>query len=234
MAPVLCRGQSVTRACAQLCPTVCDSRDCGRPGSSDHGIFQARMLEWAARFLLQRIFPTQGSNPCLLHWQVDSLPLSHCMSSFTKQNTVQESSFIIVFFLRDPLLLLYFFLSGILYYYYYFFPSGSSLRRYGTTVSFLFFFFDVDHFFKKYIECVTILLLLFMLWFFGLEACGVLASPPGMEPSPPCTERWSLNHWTTEEVPRVIFKGFPSNIEFKMKVLYLNVTYLKSPLTWLP
>jgi len=27
--------------------------------------------------LLQRIFPTQGSNPCLLHWQVDSLALSH-------------------------------------------------------------------------------------------------------------------------------------------------------------
>ena len=23
------------------------------------------------------IFPTQGLNPCLLHWQVDSLPLSH-------------------------------------------------------------------------------------------------------------------------------------------------------------
>ena len=23
------------------------------------------------------IFPTQGSNPCLLHWQVGSLPLSH-------------------------------------------------------------------------------------------------------------------------------------------------------------
>ena len=28
-------------------------------------------------FLLQRIFPTQGSNPHLLHWQADSLPLSH-------------------------------------------------------------------------------------------------------------------------------------------------------------
>ena len=31
-------------------------------------------------FLLQGIFPTQESNPCLLchlHWQVDSLPLSH-------------------------------------------------------------------------------------------------------------------------------------------------------------
>ena len=29
------------------------------------------------RFLLQRIFLTQGSNPCLLHWQANSLPLSH-------------------------------------------------------------------------------------------------------------------------------------------------------------
>ena len=28
-------------------------------------------------FLLQGIFLTQGSNPRLLHWQADSLPLSH-------------------------------------------------------------------------------------------------------------------------------------------------------------
>ena len=28
-------------------------------------------------FLLQGIFPTQGSYPCLLHWPVSSLPLSH-------------------------------------------------------------------------------------------------------------------------------------------------------------
>ena len=27
-------------------------------------------------FLLQGIFPSQGSNLCLLHWQADSLPLS--------------------------------------------------------------------------------------------------------------------------------------------------------------
>ena len=31
-------------------------------------------------FFLQRIFPTQGSNPCLLHWQEDSLPLCHLRS----------------------------------------------------------------------------------------------------------------------------------------------------------
>ena len=28
-------------------------------------------------FLLHGIFLIQGSNPCLLHWQADSLPLSH-------------------------------------------------------------------------------------------------------------------------------------------------------------
>ena len=33
--------------------------------------------------LLQRIFLTQGLNPRLLHWQVDSLPLSHAGSPYT-------------------------------------------------------------------------------------------------------------------------------------------------------
>ena len=31
----------------------------------------------ACNFLLQAIFPTQGPNLCLLHWQADSLPLRH-------------------------------------------------------------------------------------------------------------------------------------------------------------
>ena len=31
----------------QLCPTLCDPMDCSLPGSSVHGIFQARILEWA-------------------------------------------------------------------------------------------------------------------------------------------------------------------------------------------
>ena len=33
---------------AQLCPTPSDLMDCSLPGSSDHGIFQARVLEWDA------------------------------------------------------------------------------------------------------------------------------------------------------------------------------------------
>ena len=32
----------------QSCPTLCDPMDCSLPGSSAHGIFQARVLEWVA------------------------------------------------------------------------------------------------------------------------------------------------------------------------------------------
>ena len=31
--------------CAQSCPTLCNPMDCGPPGSSLHGILQARILE---------------------------------------------------------------------------------------------------------------------------------------------------------------------------------------------
>ena len=33
---------------AQSCPTLRDPMDCSPPGSSAHGIFQARVLEWVA------------------------------------------------------------------------------------------------------------------------------------------------------------------------------------------
>ena len=48
------------------------------PGFSVCGIFQARILDWVA-FPSPGVFPTPGSNTCLLHllhWQADSLPLS--------------------------------------------------------------------------------------------------------------------------------------------------------------
>ena len=32
----------------QSCPTLSDPMDCSLPGSSAHGIFQARVLEWGA------------------------------------------------------------------------------------------------------------------------------------------------------------------------------------------
>ena len=45
--------------------------DCGPPGSSVHGISQARILEWVA------IFFSRASKQHLLRWQSSSLPLSH-------------------------------------------------------------------------------------------------------------------------------------------------------------
>ena len=33
---------------AQSCPTLCDPMDCSLPGSSVHGVFQAKVLEWVA------------------------------------------------------------------------------------------------------------------------------------------------------------------------------------------
>ena len=32
----------------QSCPTLCNPMDCSLPGSSIHGMFQARVLEWGA------------------------------------------------------------------------------------------------------------------------------------------------------------------------------------------
>ena len=55
----------------QSCPTLCDYMDCSLPGSSVHGMLQARILE---------PFPSQGNfvDPGIEHGspalQVDSLP----------------------------------------------------------------------------------------------------------------------------------------------------------------
>ena len=49
------------------------------PGCSLHGTFPGKNIGVGCHFF-QGIFPTQGSNPHLLHllhWQMDSVPLSH-------------------------------------------------------------------------------------------------------------------------------------------------------------
>ena len=59
MAPVMPYAQSL-----QSCPTLCDPMECSLPGSSVHGIFLARILEWVA------VSSSSGSS-CFLH-------LLHC------------------------------------------------------------------------------------------------------------------------------------------------------------
>ena len=58
---------------AQSCLTLCDPMDCSPPGSSVHGILQARVLGWVA-ISFSRKYPNPGVEPesPLLH--TDSLP----------------------------------------------------------------------------------------------------------------------------------------------------------------
>ena len=64
-------GGSVTKSCL----TLGDPMDCSLPGSSVHGIFQARILEWIA-IPFSRDLPNPGIEPTSLALQAESLPLS--------------------------------------------------------------------------------------------------------------------------------------------------------------
>ena len=56
---------------AQSCPTLCDPMECTLPGSSVHGDSPGKSTGVGCHALLQRIFPTQGSNLGLRHcWQI--------------------------------------------------------------------------------------------------------------------------------------------------------------------
>ena len=100
----------------QSCPTLCDPIDGSPPGSPIPGILQARTLEWVAISFsnawkwkvkvksLSRVWlpatpwtaahqarPSMGLSRqeswSLLHWQVDSLPLSHLGSPIKAEGT---------------------------------------------------------------------------------------------------------------------------------------------------
>ena len=60
----------------QWCPTLGDPLSCSPPGSSVHGIFQTRILEWAA-FPPSGDCPNPGIKPQSPALQADSLLLSH-------------------------------------------------------------------------------------------------------------------------------------------------------------
>ena len=55
---------------AHSCPTLCDPIDCTLPGSSVHGILQARILEWIGILFFSR-------SSCLLHCRQILYHLSH-------------------------------------------------------------------------------------------------------------------------------------------------------------
>ena len=48
-------NHAATDKSLQSCPTLCDFMDCSLPGSSLHGIFQARVLEWVVIAFVSKV-----------------------------------------------------------------------------------------------------------------------------------------------------------------------------------
>ena len=70
-----CLVNSCCYLVTKSCPPVCDSMDCSPPGFSAPWDSSGKNTGVDCHFLLQGIFPTQGSNLSLLHllhWQADS------------------------------------------------------------------------------------------------------------------------------------------------------------------
>ena len=88
---------------SQSCPTLRDPVDCSPPGSSVHGIFQARVLEWGAIAFsesmldnIKHFWEVFFFNPCkkLTHKNEDVLSqslflLTYCSHSFSNANHIQ-------------------------------------------------------------------------------------------------------------------------------------------------
>ena len=55
------------REVTQSCPTPSDLMDCSLPGSSIHGIFQARVLEWGA-IAFSKTVPTEHFKTLMTYW----------------------------------------------------------------------------------------------------------------------------------------------------------------------
>ena len=86
---------SLLKKVAQSCPTLCDPMDCSLPGSSVHGVFQARILEWVAisfsrgssqprartrvSHIVDRCFTVWGTRE--VYWIGDTIQSSHPLPS---------------------------------------------------------------------------------------------------------------------------------------------------------
>ena len=51
---------------------------------------------------------------------------------------------------------------------------------------------------------VKLFVCLFLVFWPHHAACGILVPLPGIEPVPPAVKVWSLNHWTTREIPHFL------------------------------
>ena len=82
--------------CAQLCPTLRPHKNCSLPGSSIHGVFEARILEWLAisfskGFSLPRDQPHVFCISCIAgrfyHWEAQKQIRNLSVGTTQEENT---------------------------------------------------------------------------------------------------------------------------------------------------
>ena len=95
---------------AQSCLTLSDPMDCSLPGSSIHGIFQARVLEWGAIAFSTIVWPQVNSregtqlHPSIENWITDLLSMAppfRIRPSIPLRQSIPSGSF------HKPLILLH-------------------------------------------------------------------------------------------------------------------------------
>ena len=88
---------NVDTQCVRVCSVMSDSlrpHGLSPPGSSVHGILQARILEWVFMLSSRGSSQPRDQTPCLLHllhWQADSSPLCHQRSPWTPREVINFS-----------------------------------------------------------------------------------------------------------------------------------------------
>ena len=201
--------------------------DCSLPGFTDHGIFQARVLEWVAiafsrgssqprdqtqvscivgrRFTLWATREAQEENgafsslPFQGSWGFSSaLPSSLWPNDFQEWKPPGKSLVLKPFFSWFcPVT------TPLLYTYLHFWCPVLEIPLiviYSSGHCIFFFFFLVT----------------------PLEACGILLPWPRIKPAPPALEAWSLNHWTTKEKSKSFCVLKQTSI-FKDSIIYLLI-----------
>ena len=89
-----CMKVKSEREVAQSCPTLSDPMDCSPPGSSVHGIFQARVLEWGAIAFSVRVYlvPFIHQIKRITFFIKGKKSVQYIVSSYTNVNYLSSSS----------------------------------------------------------------------------------------------------------------------------------------------
>ena len=167
--------------CAQSCPTLCSPIGCSPPGFSVNGIFQVRILN-GLPFPMPGYLPDPGIEP--------ASPVSPALAGG--------------FFTTEPHGKPHFWNLG--------FPhrnfKGTQHSNHGAFQSHE---LDIDSSGTQDKQGANQALEFDFFFFLAtpLKACGTLVPQPGIKPMSPAVEVWSLNHWTTMEVPNLIFLPSP-------------------------